>query len=217
MKKTAPGTFLIFLFLLIFATSVVAQDTIPSLSSKPHRPDNFWRRVSVGGNLGFQIGSITGITVSPEVRIRTVDQLTVGLRFIYQYYYYKSYFYDTETNENLPYQSNVYGGGIYLRYYLSSLFDGFAGNFFGHVEYEYLSFVQPYLMSPVGKILDPYGNRYIRGNSTIEINSIFVGGGYRQPISNRVSMDLLILFNLNDSYNSPYTNPIFRLGVGVGL
>jgi hypothetical protein len=55
------------------------------------------------------------------------------------------------------------------------------------------------------------------GKEKVEINSLFVGGGYRQPISNRVAMDLLILFNLNDSYNSPYSNPIFRLGVGVGL
>jgi hypothetical protein len=217
MNKTASKLLLIFICCSVLFLSASAQDTIPSLSSRPHKPDNFWRRVSVGGNLGFQIGSVTGITISPEVRIRTIDQLTVGLRFIYQYYYYKSYFYDTESNEYLPYKSSVYGGGVFLRYYLSSLFDGFAGNIFAHVEYEYLSFVQPYRMVPNGKILDPSGNRYERGNSTIEINSFFVGGGYRQPISNRVSMDLLILFNLNDSYNSPYTNPIFRLGVGVGL
>jgi len=203
--------------LLIIISSVFGQDSIPSLMSKPQRPDNFWHRVSVGGNLGFQLGSITGITISPEIRIRTIDQLTVGLRFIYQYYYYKNYFYDNESMEYLPYKSNVYGGGVFLRYYLSSIFDGIAGNIFAHVEYEYLSFVQPYKLSPAGKIVDPYLNTYIRGNSTIEINSFFVGGGYRQPISNKVSMDLLILFNLNDTYNSPYSNPIFRLGVGVGL
>lgn len=217
MIKLTLKLFLILLFSTIFMATSFGQDTIPSLSSKPHRPDNFWRRVSIGGNIGFQIGSVTGITVSPEVRIKTIDQLNVGLRFIYQYYNYKNYFYDTQTAEVLPYKSNVYGGGIYLRYYLASLFDGFAGNFFAHVEYEYLTFVQPYMLSPAGKIIDPFGNTYIRGNSTIEINSFFVGGGYRQPISNRVSMDLLILFNLNDSFNSPYSNPIFRLGVGVGL
>ncbi len=216
MKNIASKPVLFVALFLIFQ-GAFAQDTIPSLSSKPQRPDNFWRRVSVGGNLGFQLGSVSGITLSPEVRIRTVDQLTVGLRFIYQYYYNKNYFYDTETAQELPYKSNVYGGGVFLRYYLSSLFDGFVGNIFAHVEYEYLSFVQPYLMSPIGKIIDPYGNTYIRGNNTVEVNSIFVGGGYRQPISNRVSMDLLILFNLNDTYNSPYSNPIFRLGVGVGL
>ncbi|MCX6266292.1 MAG: hypothetical protein NTW16_02900 [Bacteroidetes bacterium] len=208
---------LILLCSLLYINGSLAQDTIPSLSSKPKRPDSFWRRVNVGGNLGFQAGSVTGITISPEVSIRTVDQLYAGFRFIYQYYYNKNYFYDRVEQKYLPYKSNVYGGGVYLRYYLSSLFDSFLGNIFAHVEYEYLSYIQPYVMHPGGPIEDPFGNQYVQGNTIVEVNSFFVGGGYRQPIGSRVSMDLLILFNLNDTYNSPYSNPIFRLGVGVGL
>jgi hypothetical protein len=208
---------MISLFLTMYIGYAVAQDSVPSLASKPKRPDNFWRRVSVGGNLGFQAGTVTGIAISPEIRIRAIDQLNVGFRFTYQYYYTKNYFLNTKTNEYLPYKSSVYGGGIYLRYYLSSIFDSFMGNIFAHVEYEYLFYTQPYVLSTTGEIVDPYWNHYIPGHSNIEVNSFFVGGGYRQPIGNRVSMDLLILFNLNDSYNSPYSNPIFRLGVGVGL
>jgi hypothetical protein len=217
MKITFSKPALLFLLYILYSTTCHAQDSIPSLSSKPQRPDNFWRRVSVGGNLGFQVGSVTGITISPELRMRTVDQLNVGLRFIYQYYYTKNYFFDLNTQTDLPYESNVYGGGIYLRYYLSSLISGFLGNLFAHVEYEYLSFTQPYVMVSGGNIIDPYRNTYVRGRSIIEVNSIFVGGGYRQPISNRVSMDLMLLFNLNETNNTPYSNPIFRLGVGVGL
>lgn len=213
--KSAPLTVL--LLIILYMPAAMAQDSIPLLSAKPRNPDSFWRRVDVGGNLGFQFGTVTGITISPEAMVRTVDQLHVGIRFIYEYYYTKNYFYDYENNQYLPYKSNVFGGGIYLRYYLSSFFSNFLGNIFAHTEYEYLSFIQPYMLSPTGKITDPYGNTYKRGNSTIEVNSIFVGGGYRQPLGGRVSMDLLLLFNLNDSYNSPYTNPIFRLGVGVGL
>jgi hypothetical protein len=217
MKQIVLKLVLILFCTIIYMEGSLAQDTIPSLSSKPRNPDNFWRRVSVGGNLGFQAGSVTGVTVAPEVRLRMVDQLYVGFRFLYEYYYNKHYYYDRTTDQELPYQSNVYGGGIYLRYYLSSLFDSFLGNLFAHIEYEYQSYSQPYTMSPVGKIYDPYGNTYVRNSTVIETNSIFVGGGYRQPIGNRVSMDLLILYNLNDTYNSPYSNPIFRLGVGVGL
>lgn len=209
-------TLLVYLFFLgsMFAS---AQDSIPSLSAKPKKPNTFWRRISVGGNLGFQFGSVTGITISPEVRIRTIDQLYVGTRIIYQYFNYKNYFWDSDTGEFLSYESNVYGGGIYLRYYLRSLFSNFFGNFFAHAEYEYMAYTRPYIFTAGGHIFDPYGNSYVPGNQIVEINSIFVGGGYSQPIGNRVSMDLLILFNLNDSYNSPYSNPIFRLGVGVGL
>ena len=221
MYKNYRFIFLLTLLVYMYIGNSFAQDTIPSLSSKPQRPDNFWRRVSVGGNLGFQFGSVTGINISPEVRIRTIDQLHLGIRFIYQYYNYKNYYVDTRSGDYIDFSSSVYGGGLYLRYYLSSIFDSFLGNIFAHVEYEYLTYSLPFVQSPY----PPYGNGYIwdgnqfyvPGKQTIRINSIFVGGGYRQPLSNRVSMDLMILFNLNDSYNSPYTNPIFRLGVGVGL
>jgi hypothetical protein len=219
MKNYAVKLGLVLICSLIYIGTSVGQDSIPSLSSKPRNPDNFWRRVSVGGNLGFQVGSVTGITLSPEVRIRTVDQLYVGFRFIYQYFKYKNYFYDTKSKQYLPYESNVFGGGIYLRYYLASIFDSFLGNLFAHVEYEYMTYSRPFVQSnyPVGYIQGADNLYYIPGKDIVEFNSIFVGGGYRQPIGNRVSMDLLILFNLNDSYNSPYSNPIFRLGVGVGL
>ena len=215
MKKT-----ILILLVTMFSLSSFAQDTIHSLSSKPERPDNFWKRVAVGGNLGFQFGTVTGITLAPEVRIRTVDQLNVGFRFIYQYINAKNYFYDTRSNKYLSYQSNVFGGSIYLRYYLSSLFDSFLGNIFAHVEYERLVYNRPYKMmdhNSGGYILGSDNYFYVPGKEVITINSFFVGGGYRQPIGSRVSMDFLLLFNLNDTYNSPYSNPIFRLGVGVGL
>jgi len=219
MTRIAKKTALVSLLLITMVLASIAQDTIPSLSSKPRKPDSFWRRVTVGGGLGFQFGSVTGINIAPEARIRTVDQLNVGVRFIYQYYKYKRYFLDTRTNDYLDFQSNVYGGAIYLRYYLSSLFDNFLGNMFGHVEYEYLTYSRPYTQSgppPDGYIRDN-AFWYRPGNQVIEVNSIFLGGGYRQPVTNRVSIEVLILFNVNDTYNSPYSNPVFRLGVGVGL
>ncbi len=182
-------------------------------------PDSFWRRVSLGGNLGFQFGTVTGFNVSPEARVRAVDQLYVGVGFIYQYFRFKDSFYDTANLDYISYTSNTYGGKIYLRYYLRSLFEGWAGNFFAHVEYEYLHYVVPFVYDPNGQYVDIYNPvyRYSKGRDVMDIHSAFVGGGYSQPISNRVFIDLLIMFNLNDSPSSPYTNPVFRLGVGVGL
>jgi hypothetical protein len=217
MKRSTSKRILFTLSLLIYIGTAFAQDTVPSLSAKPNNPDNFWRRVSVGGNLGFQFGSVTGITIAPEVAVRTVDNLYVGLRFMYQYYNYKDYYYDNNSQQYLGYKSSVYGGGIYLRYYFTSLFNNFLGNLFAHVEYEYQYYTRPYSNATGGYIFDPYGNSYVPGTQVVEVNSFFVGGGYRQPLASRVSMDFMILFNLNDTYNSPYSNPIFRLGVGVGL
>ncbi len=215
-RSTLKTTAAILLFSL-FSAVALSQDSIPSLNAKPRNPANFWRRVTVGGNLGFQFGSVTGITISPEVRIRTIDQLHVGFRFTYQYIYDKTYFWNKTNGDYLAYKSNVFGGSIYLRFYLSSFFENFLGNLFAHIEYEYLVYQRPYVQSSTGNIQGADGNLYMPGNEVIRFNSFFVGGGFRQPISNRVAMDFLLLFNINDTYNSPYSNPIFRLGVGVGL
>jgi len=191
----------------------------PTKKLKMPRPDNFWRRVSVGGNVGFQFGTITGFNISPEVRIRTIDELYVGVGFIYQYFRVNDYFYDNTNKEYVSYTSNTFGGRIFLRYYLASLLTGWVGNFFAHVEYEYLNYIIPFVYDhPNGRYIDIFtGFHYSKGRDVLEIHSVFIGGGYRQPISNRTFVDFLILFNLNDTPYSPYANPVFRLGVGVGL
>jgi len=186
--------------------------------SKPAIPkDNFWKRISVGGNLGFQFGTVTGIMVSPEVRIRTFDQLYVGIGFTYQYFMYRDYYWDNLNKQFLDFSSNVYGGRIYLRYYLRSIFNNWLGNLFAHAEYEYMTYQQPFQPDPRGYIFDPGGWPYLPGKNIVFYNSVLVGAGYSQPIGGRVFMDMLILFNLNDTYYSFYSNPVFRIGVGVGL
>jgi hypothetical protein len=208
---------LILILLVLTTTHLVAQESDKKKSS------DFWHRVSVGGNLGFQFGTVTGITLSPEVSIRIIDQLYGGLGFNYQYLKYKNYYVNVDTsspdfNQYIDYESSVYGGKIFFRYYLRSLLDNFLGNVFAHVEYEYLTYTRPFTSDPHGTIWDPYYNLLYRpGNERVEINSVFVGGGYSQPIAGRAFLDILILFNLNDSYDSPYSNPIFRIGFGVGL
>ena len=174
---------------------------LPERARAP-RPDNFWRRVSVGGWLSFQFGSITGISVSPEAKFRAVSQLYPGVGFIYQYALYRDRFIDPATQKTVDVSSNIVGGRFFLRYYLSGFFDNFLGNFFAHTEYEYLSYKWHYENAP---------------EEVVHINSVFVGGGYKQPISNRAFFDFLVLFNLNDTPYSPYTNPVIRFGFGIGL
>ncbi len=215
-RKALKPTLVLILFFTLISVSY-AQDTIPSLLSKPRNPDNFWHRVAIGGNIGLQFGSTTSITVSPEVRIRTIDQLYVGFRFIYQYLSFKNYFYDTVSGGYLSYKTNVFGGSVYLRYYMGSLFTNFLSNLFVHAEYEYISYHRPFVQSDQGTLIGADNYLYKNGKSVVAFNSLFLGGGYRQPITKSVSLDLLILFNINDTYSSPYTNPIFRLGVSAGL
>ena len=214
MKKILHLSCFVAFLLLVYAAPLHSQE------STQQKTREFWRRVSVGGNFGFQFGSVTGIVVSPEVRIRAVDQLYFGLGFTYQYLRYKDYYYDIINKDYIDFKSNVYGGRIFTRYYLSSLFDNALGNIFAHLEYEYLTYTRPYISAgppPDGSIADPYGYWYRPGKQRMEFNSVFVGGGYSQPLGGKAFIEFMLLFNLNDSYMSPYSNPIFRLGFGVGL
>jgi hypothetical protein len=201
--------------LILFLLILLSQLSLGQ-ESQPQKKQDFWRRISVGGNIGLQVGTVTAINVSPEIMIRVVDQFHLGVGFTYEYLDARHYFMDTAGNY-LSFKSNVYGGKIFARYYLRSLFDNFLGNIFAHAEYEYLYYTRPYISDPTGIIYDAYGNTYRKGLDVIEINSLFVGIGYEQPFSDRAFMDIMILYNLNETYSSPYSNPVFRLGFGFRL
>ena len=49
------------------------------------------------------------------------------------------------------------------------------------------------------------------------VSSVFIGAGYRQWISSRAFVGITVLWNLLDDINSPYSNPVFRIGVGIGI
>ena len=203
---------ILFLWMIV----LLSQLSLLSLGqeSQIKKKQNFWNRVSVGGNLGLQFGTVTAVDVSPEIMIRVVDQLHLGVGFSYDYLQTKDYFWDDTNQKWLDFKANVYGGRFFARYYLRNIFDNFLGNFFAHAEYEYLYYTRPFIQDPTGTIVDPYGYSYRQGKDVMEISSLFVGVGYEQPISQRAFIDLLILYNLNETYDSPYSNPIFRLGFG---
>jgi hypothetical protein len=188
-----------------------------SQEEKVSNPDSFWHRISVGGNFGFQFGTVTAIDVAPQVMVRIVDQFHAGVGFSYEYSRYKDYFFDQVKGEYLNFDENVYGGRIFFRYYLSNLFNNWAGNIFAHAEYEYLTYTLPFVYDPNGRIVDPFNYTYSRAKDRIEVNSLFVGGGYKLPVTNRVYLEILLLYNLNEARNSPYSNPVVRVGAGVTL
>lgn len=204
---------LIFSFFLLFTLISQLSKGQESQKNKKHE---FWQRVSVGGNFGVEFGYITAISVSPEVMIRVVDQFHLGIGFSYDYLKTQNYFTDT-LNRHFDFRANVYGGRIFARYYLRSLLDNAWGNFFAHAEYEYLYYTRPFVQDPKGIIYDPYGYTYSAGKDIMEINSLFVGIGYEQPITNWAFIDILLLYNVNETYASPYSNPVFRLGFGFRL
>jgi hypothetical protein len=103
------------------------------------------------------------------------------------------YIYYEEKYAFTSFNTNIYGGGIFSQYY-------FLENFIAHAEYELLNL-----------------NDFNYPEKRTNVSSIFVGGGYRSMIGNSSFGSILLLYNLNDDINSPYTNPVLRISFGIGL
>ena len=102
-------------------------------------------------------------------------------------YIFNSYEYYPGKRENLHH----YGISLFGRYVIWK-------GLFAHAEYEALSFDYPDIEREW-------------------INSLFLGGGFMQNVGGSGFMTFAILWNVLDNINSPYANPIFRIGFGIGF
>jgi hypothetical protein len=141
----------------------------------------------VGGNLGLQFGTITILDISPYTGFKLTNRLSVGAGFTYQYL--------REGKGDYKYTSNMFGGRIFSSYAI-------IPEVFAYAEYEVLNYEVAIDI-----------NRYARKN----VSSVLVGGGYRQMIGPNLYSDIMILWNLTESPDSRYTNPIYRIGMVIGF
>ncbi len=150
-------------------------------------------RLFTGGGIGLQIGQLTLIDVSPHLGYFLTDQLALGIGGTYQYYNVRTTYY--------KYSTSIWGARTFGRYYI-------IPEAFAHVEYEYLNYASA--------LIDPYG--YFTGDTErVGVNNVLVGGGYRQSLGGNAWLNLIILWNVNESVYTLYDNPIIRMGVDLGL
>ena len=170
---------------LFIITSFFLFSSYYQLKAQGETKGNLRDKLIFGGNVGLQFGSETRIDVSPEVGYKITDRFVSGVGLTYEYY--SSRYFDFNTV--------LYGGKVFSRYL-------FFENIFGQIEYEALSLESKYFDV---QNLHADSERFI-------INSVFVGGGFRQPIGKNSAFLTTVLWNLNDTPDSPYSNPIIRIG-----
>jgi hypothetical protein len=173
----------ILFFLLHFVVSA-QQDNKTNESQRPKWFDK--EKVFVGGTMGLQFGRSTFIDVSPLVGYSFTDRFSAGLGLTYQYYKYNDKVYSFETN--------VYGGRVFGRYF-------FTDNFFAHSEYEVLN-LEAFDLTPPQRV---------------NVGSLMAGGGFMQRFGSNSGITAMILYNFTESYYTPYRNPIIRVGMVFGL
>lgn len=149
---------------------------------------DFQSKWVTGGGFGLSFSTFgSSIQLSPLLGYRISPRWETGIRLNYHYYSYR--------DDAFRFDSHNYGGGPYTNYVV------YRG-IFAHAEYEALS----------------YERLFLSGERDRDwVHSIFIGGGLRQYFSPRSFASFLILYNLNETFDSPYANPTFRVGFGFGL
>ena len=174
---------IVFVHLLIFSSfSIVSaqkvREEIPPLRE----------RIFFGGNFGLQFGTITDIQISPVIGLWVLPRLAVAVGPDYRFYKDR---YD---------RTNIYGGKGYMQFVVikdinSFLPIGANTGILLHVEDEVLSLESSFWKNP-----PVFSKRFY-------INTVLAGGGISQQIGRRSSLNIMILWALNDSGYAVYSNP----------
>lgn len=193
MKK-----FLVFILIIFMAQGAWAQvqfdvplpKSLRTVNSKkkPNRKVNF----QTGGNIGIEIGTLMGLQLQPKLAIDPVEWMSVGLTATYVFRW----------NVLMNEVSNTFGLNPYVEAYL------IKKQLILHAEYEFVNF-------PV-VLRDAYYNEVGRYRSSSHV--VLVGGGYRKELSDRSSLNIIVLLPVfqynsnNDNYYSFWYTPIVRVG-----
>jgi hypothetical protein len=190
MKKIL--TCIITLLLFLQVSFLYAQEDSNSFKNdtpiaKPRKEHTPLKdKLILGGNMSLGFNP-TNINLSPVVGYQVTDNLVLGLGPTYMYT-------RREVGAGTQYNYSVYGGRLYGR---QKAFK----NLYAQAEYEVLS-VPDYTNTS-----DPSFRKWI--------SAPLVGTTYVQPIGNRSSIVITLLFNLTIQPITPYTNPIFRIGFNL--
>lgn len=186
MKKAA----LIFSLLAFAAASVLAQEEeVPDRKGKFFLIPEFW----------LSFGNSTYIEVSPMLGYHVMDRLVVGLG---PHYIYQSV--KTTPSNPYSYETHVFGIKGFARFALITNAEQFLpinlfNDLFVHVEYEGMSLEK-----------NIYYNQGDQGRFLY--HGFLIGGGFNQRLGMYNSVSFMVLWDLNETSTSPYSNPVFRIG-----
>lgn len=152
--------------------------------------EKFKDKIFFGGGFGMNFGTINYVELSPLVGYKVTDRLSAGIGLTYKYISTRGYYSQDD------FKTTIYGGRLFGNYLVTE-------NLFPQVEYEVLSLERRYFDFAGGY---PNEGRFF-------FESFFVGAGYRYPIGQNSYMTIILLYNLNHTANSPYSQPyVWRMG-----
>jgi hypothetical protein len=149
-------------------------------------------RIFFGGNFGLQFGTLTDIQISPVVGIWLLPRVSVAAGPDYRFYKYRS-------DRTDIYGFKAYSELVLIRDLGSVLPVGANTGVFLHLEDEVLS-----LESAFWKSSPVFSKRFYT-------NTLLAGGGISQQIGKRGSMNIMILWSLNENIYDVTSYPDIRI------
>ena len=207
MKDLLSKLSITLLILFVVSGSAIAQDGNVAIPANAVKPKKDWKdRIFFGGGLGASFGNNnTYVEVSPLVGYRITERLSAGIGVSYIYSNRKinvdvfssgGQYLGTNT---VTLETNNYGGRTFARYFVTD-------DIFLHSEFEVLN----------SEIIDDVDIDRIT-TTRDNIPALFVGGGYAQRMGGNSALFIMALWDIIEDRNTPYENPIIRVGVNVGL
>jgi hypothetical protein len=169
------------------------EDQFPFEQGNDKAAPPVMERLFYGGSLGLMFGTITDIQVSPVIGFWILPRVALAVGPTYRYY--KDQFNRTA----------IYGGKSYLQFVVvqdinSVIPVGVHTGIFLHVEDELLSLKTSFWKNP-----PPYKT------DRFYVNTVLAGGGISQQIGRRSSLNLMVLWPLNESVYEIYSKPEIRI------
>ena len=187
-----------------FSFQLLAQPNL-NMSDLAFQEDTKAGRWFIVPETSFWIGTYTNIELAPQIGYHLTDRWSLGIGPHYIYYENNDFF------SPVNFSTHIYGGKIFSR--LNLIQD--AGEFlpiylfdelFFHAEYELLSLENQHFNAPSFPSEGRFWADYY-----------YVGVGINQRVSMNSSYFIVLLWNLNDSIYSIYSNPTYRVGFTIFL
>jgi len=187
-RKYLKSSAVILLLLILVSSSAFAQ-------KRRDEPPPLRERLFYGGSFGLQLGTVTDIEISPVIGLWVLPPLAVAAGPNYRFY-------------KDPYlgRTDIFGGRVYTQLFiirdLNSIIPlGLNLGFFLHGEDELLSLESEFWKDP-----PVTSARFL-------VNTYLAGVGMSQPMGRRSSMNLMVLWPLNESRYSVYSTPEIRVSL----
>ncbi len=189
----------------LFVFILAACCGIARMSAQPETPDRKGKFYLVP-EVWLSFGTRSYVEVAPLVAYHITHRLSAGIgpHYIYQ---------SQKETPFLPYayRTHLFGAKGFARFSVITDAERFLpvnlfSELFLHAEYEAISLEKAYFYAPNY----PGEGRFI-------YQGFLVGGGLAQRVGAMNSISFMILWDLNESNRSPYSNPILRFAFNLYL